>query len=332
MKLKISKNDLWLAAALLLAVIVLMYGQYLFLTINRPLIETAEKLPPAPVSEIVLPSFDVIRVTRDGRAVIAGRAPAGAEVTLSNGDKVIGNVIADKRGDWVLIPELPLQPGSQVLSLSSRLGVESPQASIDSAIINVPARPDGDVFVAVSRLGKPTRIIAQGLAPITKAEGVQLAGIDLAPDGTALLSGHASPGRLVRVYIDNSVAGDAVAAGDGAWSLSYAAGLGAGAHLLRADQIDDAGKVTLRAEAAFGRSPEGRISLGDQKVVVLQGSHLWEIARRVYGQGTAYSIIFTGNQEQIRDPNLIYPGQEFRMPAPPETIAPTGPVHNSHTQ
>jgi len=314
-KLKISKNDLLLAAAMLVAVSILMVGQYLFLSGDRPVAGVSPKIPSSPVAEVTLPGFDVIRVTRDGRAVLAGRAPAGAEVMITSGEKIIGKVIADKRGDWVLIPEQPLEPGSQVLTLSSRLGPESPVASVDSAIINVPSRPDGDVFVAVSRPGKPTRIIEQGLGQVTKLDGVAVAGVDLDPDGKAILSGRATPGRTVRVYFDNKLVGDAIVAGDGAWSLAYDGDIAVGGHVLRADQIDDAGKVTLRAEANYDRSPEGRIKLGDQKVVVLQGSHLWEIARQVYGQGTAYTVIYTGNKDQIRDPNLIYPGQEFRLPA-----------------
>jgi len=52
----------------------------------------------------------------------------------------------------------------------------------------------------------------------------------------------------------------------------------------------------------------------DQNYVVERGNSLWQIARRVYGAGTRYTIIYSANPDRIRDPNLIYPGQIFKLP------------------
>jgi len=41
---------------------------------------------------------------------------------------------------------------------------------------------------------------------------------------------------------------------------------------------------------------------------------LWQIARQLYGSGVRYTLIFRENSEQIRDPDLIYPGQIFKLP------------------
>ena len=35
---------------------------------------------------------------------------------------------------------------------------------------------------------------------------------------------------------------------------------------------------------------------------------------RVYGRGTRYSTIYLANQDQIRDPDMIWPGQVFGVP------------------
>ncbi len=272
------------------------------------------------------PSFDVIRVTRDGRSVMAGRAAPGAQVMVKSGDLVLGQVTADKHGDWVMIPETPLKPGAQVLTLSTQLGEEGPILSKDSAVISVPDRPDGDVFVAVSRPGKPTRILDQGL-PDRAPTGVTVAGIDLAPDGGAMLSGRAEPGRRVRVYLDNQPAGETLADEKGNWELAFTGTVAAGEHKLRGDQLDPAGKVLLRAEVSFSRAGEGRMVMGGQQVMVMQGNALWEIARNIYGSGIAYSVIFTSNKRQIRNPDLIYPGQIFDIPS-----AATAPVQKNEGQ
>jgi nucleoid-associated protein YgaU len=51
-----------------------------------------------------------------------------------------------------------------------------------------------------------------------------------------------------------------------------------------------------------------------QTVEVRRGDNLWQISRRIYGQGIRYSTIYEANTDQIRDPDRIYPGQIFVMP------------------
>jgi nucleoid-associated protein YgaU len=48
--------------------------------------------------------------------------------------------------------------------------------------------------------------------------------------------------------------------------------------------------------------------------IVSRGDSLWAISKRTYGQGLRYSVIYGANAKQIRDPNLIYPGQLFVLP------------------
>ena len=42
--------------------------------------------------------------------------------------------------------------------------------------------------------------------------------------------------------------------------------------------------------------------------------HLWTISRRTYGEGERYTLIYDANQDQVRDPDLIYPGQVLVLP------------------
>src|SRR5439155_14280317 len=71
--------------------------------------------PRAPVA----PSFDVVKVGPTGTAVIAGRAEPGSKVTIRDGDKGIGEVTAERRGEWVLVPNQPIGPGDRLLSLEA---------------------------------------------------------------------------------------------------------------------------------------------------------------------------------------------------------------------
>jgi nucleoid-associated protein YgaU len=49
-------------------------------------------------------------------------------------------------------------------------------------------------------------------------------------------------------------------------------------------------------------------------VTVQPGFTLWQIARENYGDGAQYVKVFEANKGQIRDPDLIYPGQIFAVP------------------
>lgn len=52
----------------------------------------------------------------------------------------------------------------------------------------------------------------------------------------------------------------------------------------------------------------------DGAVIIRRGDSLWRISRRVYGLGVRYSTIYLANQDQIRNPNRIWPGQVFKVP------------------
>jgi nucleoid-associated protein YgaU len=47
---------------------------------------------------------------------------------------------------------------------------------------------------------------------------------------------------------------------------------------------------------------------------VSRGDSLWRISRLTYGVGPRYAVIYKANRQQIRNPNLIYPGQIFVLP------------------
>ncbi|WP_054300936.1 LysM peptidoglycan-binding domain-containing protein, partial [Gemmobacter sp. LW-1] len=49
-------------------------------------------------------------------------------------------------------------------------------------------------------------------------------------------------------------------------------------------------------------------------VTVQPGFTLWRIARENFGDGVLYVKVFDANKDQIRNPDLIYPGQVFLIP------------------
>jgi nucleoid-associated protein YgaU len=51
-----------------------------------------------------------------------------------------------------------------------------------------------------------------------------------------------------------------------------------------------------------------------QTYTVVKGDSLSKIAKRVYGKASLWKKIYEANQDQIKDPDLIFPGQLLRLP------------------
>lgn len=52
-----------------------------------------------------------------------------------------------------------------------------------------------------------------------------------------------------------------------------------------------------------------------QTYTVKKGDCLWKIAKKFYGSGAKYTVIYNANKDKIKNPNLIYPGQVFTIPS-----------------
>ncbi len=317
-------------------------------------------LPPAKdVIPATMPDFDIVRVNAKGAAVIAGRGEPDCVVTVLDGDRAIGEVRADNRGEWVLLPDSPLPPGSRELSLSQDCGdggaaksqhvviLIVPEPGKDLAgrpakrpvmplamkverggggaaiVLQTPTLPDPELVVGeLAGKDEPLTRVAPVVAPALDPRARPPAGrmqvtvdaVSYNDDGRVVVAGKAPPDSRQRAYLDNRFIGEADADAEGRWSLTPEQPIAPGFYNLRVDQVDAAGAVVARVELPFIRGepmtdlPEGAL------VVVQPGNSLWRIARRVYGQGIEYSVIYSANSRQIADPDMIYPGQVFVLP------------------
>jgi nucleoid-associated protein YgaU len=275
--------------------------------------------PAAPATQAgpVRPSFDVVRVSPTGEAVIAGRAAPDATVVILSGDKELGRVVADGRGEWVFVTVEPLGAGAHEL----RLRVEGPGGiaivSERNVAIVVPERGQGagggPLVALLPAEGAGAATLLQVPGGGTGAGRVSIDAIDYADSGGVIVAGRGAPGSSVRLYADNRPVGTAQVGEDGRWRVDIPQ-LGEGNYTLRVDELGPEGRVVARAETPFQRARVPAPGPGEQLVVVQPGNSLWRISRRVYGEGLRYTAIFDANREQIRNPDLIYPGQVFAVP------------------
>ena len=259
------------------------------------------------------PSFDVVRIDPNGNLVMAGRALAGATVVILDGDKEIGRVTADGRGEWVYIPEAPVAPGTRQFSLRSTDAGGDAVYSQNVVVMSVPERDGEILIVEQSRVGGRSRVLQGPTAP-AGADALTIETVDYNAKGKFTLSGKADPSSTVQIYMDNKFIGRATADANGYWQVEPEGVATAGKHVIRADQIGANNNVMARVEVPFALDAS-QLAMQAGEITVIKGNSLWRIARRAYGAGINYTLIYEANKDQIKDPNLIYPGQVFSLPA-----------------
>lgn len=294
--------------------------------------DTSDASQDAAVPAIIIPTFDVVRISRGGTGVIAGRAAPGSTVELYSNDVLIATVIAEESGDWVAFLSTPLSPGTAELNLMARsINGNSVNEADKVVIVSVPER-DEDIFierkesgvVAVlsSKDGKgPSKVMqrpASGFREIGDSLSFSTIDYTTGADGTAgeaIVIGQALPRVTVRLYMDDVFIGSMKASDESRWEISIPQEkLTQGPHILRADQTVSEGSVQLRIEQPFDMGQAIDPSKSEGGVIVKPGNTLWQIARLLYGSGVQYTLIFIENSDQIRDPDKIYPGQIFALP------------------
>ena len=288
----------------------------------------AELVEPAPDSAppseepavLVAPTFDIVRVDPRGTAVIAGHGAPRATVALMIGETEIMRTDIDGAGEWVMIVSEPLPAGSAELSLLMRTASGQEIRSEQVVVVSVPESRDRTPLVVLGRPGEASRVIQSPFEGVAMGP-LALETVDYDESGSVIFSGRAEPGAQVRVIADGSEIGAVTADEAGRWSLEAGTSFAPGVYNLQVDQIDaETGLVTAVIALPFERaSPEDALRAREAGQVVVQpGNSLWRIARQLYGEGLQYTVIYEANQDQIRDPNLIYPGQVFQTPADSE--------------
>jgi len=288
----------------------------------------ASPLPPAPATTPATApvppdnplGFDILRVDPQGHAVIAGRAMPGDRVRVLDGGTSLGEVTADSRGDWVLMPDAPLPPGSRQLSLEATSG-NGGAVRRSGDVVALSVTPSASAGRSPSTLAvllpgdanKPAQVLQQPPPP-AQGQSLSLETAEYGAQSRLVVSGHAAPGAQLNVYAGDRLLGTVTADPAGKWSL--AAPHQADAHggvELRVDELAADGTVAGRVAAPLEATGAGAPA-ESSSYVVEHGNSLWLIARRLYGEGNRYIAIYRVNRGQIRDPNRIYPGQLFKLP------------------
>ena len=212
--------------------------------------------------------------------------------------------------------------------MPSAAAVEPPDVATGLSLPGTPEIDSPPARPALLTSGpEGVRLLQPALGPGADPEVLRTVALDTISydaGGEVLVTGRASGGGSVRLYIEGREVLETAVGDNGTWEGRLDPGLDPGTYTMRVDQVDAAGRVTSRIELPFLRETRETIAAAievDESGVAVRtiqpGNTLWAIAEERYGDGLLYVAVFEANRGRIRNPDLIYPGQVFRIPEPP---------------
>jgi nucleoid-associated protein YgaU len=299
------------------------------------------------------PEFDIVRIEPSGEAVVAGRAAPGSTVELLRNGEPHDRAVANQSGEFAMIPR-PLPRGTYDLTLRAKQPDGKELTSKQSVAVALEPAADEKPMVALMTPDRPTVVLSQPAAPAGSAVAVDAVDVEpngkthvsgrarpgaavrlylndsfVAPvtadaDGrfAVTINQGVAPGNY-RVRLDEvDSSGKVRTRAEAPFSVpDVAVTASAPAQIAAATTPDTAAArephsaVAVATTAPDATSPSAVVVPKIATITVSRGDSLWRISQRALGAGTRYATVFKANKEQIRNPNLIYPGQIFVLPA-----------------
>jgi nucleoid-associated protein YgaU len=233
-------------------------------------------------------------------APAAEAAPSGAEpappVTAPAPRVVVEAVEID--GDKVFVAGLA-DPGRKVRAYANEIMLGDATTSPDGHFLVEATHPlaVGTYTVRVDALdGDGARVVARATVPFEREPGEAIAAV--APGEPKA----AAPGTAAEQPVEAAATKPADSAGEPV-STEAPAAASQPAEVAAAEPSD-----------AVPETVSPKLEHADGAVIIRRHDTLWHISRRVYGHGIRYTTIYLANQDQIGNPDLIWPGQVFRVP------------------
>ncbi|MDC3091007.1 LysM peptidoglycan-binding domain-containing protein [Rickettsiales bacterium] len=261
-------------------------------------------------------TFDIVRITKYGDAVIAGRSKPNKVINLFDGNEKLANIISDANGEWVWTSESPLGSGIKKLFLRSKengLVIKSEQTII--IFLDENSKKEPVVFKTTMNGTDNSSIL--NLEEIENNISLDL--VEYFPSGKVLVSGRSKENSQLSFFFDDELVGKTIVDSRGVWKFEYDEKIKYGKINLRIDLISNNNQISL-STPIFMENMAKMINNSENQIVVQPGNSLWRIARKTLGGGIFYSEIYKRNAIKIKNPDMIFPGQVFDLPVLREKI------------
>lgn len=258
-------------------------------------------------------TLDTISYAPDGAVMLGGRAGAGTGLRVYLDGLAIAGVAAGPDGAWAAtlkdvaagIYTLRVDQLAADGTVSSRFETpfkrETLQALAAASTPAVQPEVSAEAAPVVAEPAPAADTTAAEGAPVSPAVATEVAAGDAAPAAEAAAAGTAN--------VVEAAPAEAAAAVPDAAPVPETAVAAEIAPAAAAPVVSESAAVASAAVAPAKPAPVS--------VTVQPGYTLWGIAQQNFGDGVLYVQVFEANKDKIKDPNLIYPGQVFTIPAAP---------------
>ena len=222
-------------------------------------------------------SIDAVDYDSSGNIVFSGQGEPGNIARLYIDNKIVGDSAVNAEGRWTFSGTADVSQGVHTLRVD---GLDSAGKVLNRIEVPFFREQQSRVALAAPATQQPVQTETEPAAPAVTAP----AGDDsMAPADTG--TAPAEPA---------AAGSEAAAPADPAAPAATPA--------------PDAANAEASAAAATPAVPK------DGRIVIQPGNNLWRISRVLYGNGAKFTTLYEANKDQIRNPNLIYPGQVFKTP------------------
>ncbi len=147
-----------------------------------------------------VPTFDIVRVEPSGETVIAGLAAPNTKVEVLDGPEAVATAEANERGEWALVLEKPLPPGSHDLAIRTTSPDKSTVTLSDQRVaVAVPEDKKEQPLVVLSTPDAPSAVMqAPGSADVALAPEAspEPGATPSTPETAATPDGSAAPAEI----------------------------------------------------------------------------------------------------------------------------------------
>ena len=258
------------------------------------------------VDNITVPTFDIVRIEKDGDVVIAGRWLPHQNISIMVNNKIVATERTDYAGEFVYTTSTAWKPGNYTIAL---LGAEPEVKSSDKVFVYI---SDAGVENSVSLLmTKEGSTLLQAPAMLRDGD-LAVSKIDYLDTGRIVVSGDGLPRLRVSLALDGEYMGFARVSDYRHFGLGADVGeLESGKEYELAVRMHDGDGRTIGTVLHKFVMPE-MTGDDDTYYTVRRGDCLWIIARNFLRRGVLFSVIAERNA--IQNPDLIYPKQLLQIP------------------
>lgn len=258
------------------------------------------------VDNITVPTFDIVRIEKDGDVVIAGRWLPHQNISIMVNNKIVATERTDYAGEFVYTTSTAWKPGNYTIAL---LGAEPEVKSSDKVFVYI---SDAGVANSVSLLmTKEGSTLLQAPAMLRDGD-LAVSKIDYLDTGRIVVSGDGLPRLRVSLALNGDYMGFARVSDYRHFGLGADVGeLESGKEYELAVRMHDGDGRTIGTVLHKFVMPE-MTGDDDTYYTVRRGDCLWIIARNFLRRGVLFSVIAERNA--IQNPDLIYPKQLLQIP------------------